>query len=277
MKFVQRRRKLITRGKVFLPTKKRITIPLKKIFFILIILTSLAAGYLVFRSDLFLVKNLEIPSLSCADKTAIQSKIDVLNTSFFMVKENEIEDRLKKNFLCLSETKIKKIWPDRVILEIRERQALAAISSPPQTSSASASSSAMLSTSSNQQPFFLVDENGVVFSQVATTSGVPVLIMPQNITYKPGDNIDQARLKNVVTILSNLREMSYIVNNVSFLSDGNIQILLASEQKILIGVDKNPQNLLNSLQLIVRQAKIEGKTWQKIDLRFDKPVVVYGT
>ncbi len=69
--------------------------------------------------------------------------------------------------------------------------------------------------------------------------------------------------------------MGLLAATVRLSAGGDIQISLSGGSEIIIPDKKDPQYLIDSLQTIIRQAKIEGKGWRKIDLRFDKPVVVY--
>ena len=55
-----------------------------------------------------------------------------------------------------------------------------------------------------------------------------------------------------------------------------ITITLDKNQKVIMASTQNFQSELASLQLIIRQLTMEGKRFERVDLRFDKPVIVYG-
>jgi len=59
------------------------------------------------------------------------------------------------------------------------------------------------------------------------------------------------------------------------ISDRSTQVTLKSGPVVMFSTIKDPDTQLDSLQLILSQSKIEGRKISRIDLRFDKPVVVY--
>jgi len=60
---------------------------------------------------------------------------------------------------------------------------------------------------------------------------------------------------------------------IRLISPREIEVWLEDEVLILFNGEKDVGVQLDSLQLILSRAKIEGKTIKKIDLRFDKPVI----
>lgn len=60
---------------------------------------------------------------------------------------------------------------------------------------------------------------------------------------------------------------------IKVVSPREIEVWLEEGILILFNSEKDVDIQLDSLQLILSRAKIEGKTIKKIDLRFDKPVI----
>lgn len=54
-----------------------------------------------------------------------------------------------------------------------------------------------------------------------------------------------------------------------------IRIALKDDSQALLSPNKNIENQIASLQLLTNNFTIEGKVMKRIDLRFDKPVVVF--
>lgn len=57
--------------------------------------------------------------------------------------------------------------------------------------------------------------------------------------------------------------------------DLNYVIRLTSDQEAIIDPNKNIEEQLSSLQLVLRQLKIEGKTFRRLDFRYQKPVITF--
>lgn len=59
------------------------------------------------------------------------------------------------------------------------------------------------------------------------------------------------------------------------ISSQEIEIDLKNGPQVIVSSQKDIRAQLDSLQLILLRAKIEGKKIKRVDLRFNKPVVVY--
>lgn len=68
-------------------------------------------------------------------------------------------------------------------------------------------------------------------------------------------------------------------NNVNFFSvdRGNLvlKVKLTSGEELLFSEDKDLDTQISSLQLILSRLTIEGKRFDRIDLRFDKPIIQF--
>lgn len=69
------------------------------------------------------------------------------------------------------------------------------------------------------------------------------------------------------------KKISYI--SVETLKDLNYQILLDGKMQVVIDSNKDIEEQLSSLQLILTQLKIEGKSFKRLDFRYQKPVISF--
>jgi len=62
---------------------------------------------------------------------------------------------------------------------------------------------------------------------------------------------------------------------IKIISSRQTAVLMKDGSLVIFSSHKNLENQLDSLQLILRRSKIKDKSIVRIDLRFDKPVIVY--
>lgn len=93
--------------------------------------------------------------------------------------------------------------------------------------------------------------------------------MGKNVAVKPSAK------SNDTQVLSQLLKD----RNISFLqvtaSDAAYIVVLSNGSEIILSSEKELANQVTSLQLVLTRLTIEGKGFSRLDLRFDKPVVVF--
>ena len=72
-----------------------------------------------------------------------------------------------------------------------------------------------------------------------------------------------------------LSEKHVAFSRVNIATESSYLITLPGGEEILISKEKNIPMQIASLQLILSRLTIEGKGFSRLDLRFDKPVVVF--
>ena len=83
------------------------------------------------------------------------------------------------------------------------------------------------------------------------------------------------QLTSVKKIELLLKEKNIEYISISTQKDSNYLIELKNGGKVTIDSSKNIDQELSSLQLILSQLKIEGKTLKRLDFRFQKPIIEY--
>lgn len=79
--------------------------------------------------------------------------------------------------------------------------------------------------------------------------------------------------KNVSDLLS---KNKIPFSSVSLATNSAILVVLKEDQEVLLS-SKNPLPLqISSLQLVLSRLTIEGKRFERLDFRFDKPIIVLG-
>lgn len=169
-----------------------------------------------------------------------------------LLKESEIKDELLKKNIFVKNIKINKQYPDKIILDIVFRSPYAYVVA-------------------NSQEIFIDNEGFPSKSYHDTRPSVRISV--PSIIYSPASP-DWRLVKAVklVGLLNNygLQFNSIVINDNSSEISGLIDDII----EIIIPLTKDAHQVSASLQTIISRFRIEGKFVAKIDLRYDKPVVV---
>lgn len=83
------------------------------------------------------------------------------------------------------------------------------------------------------------------------------------------NNLDENELRNLL----NTHKISFA--SVSIASDSSFLVFLSKDEIAILSSKKPLSEQVSSLQRILMRLTIEGKSFQRLDLRFDKPVVQF--
>lgn len=72
-----------------------------------------------------------------------------------------------------------------------------------------------------------------------------------------------------------LKESNIEYTSITTEKDLSYLVKLKSGGEVLIDQDKDVEEQLSSLQLILKQLKIEGKTLRRLDFRYQKPIITF--
>ena len=72
-----------------------------------------------------------------------------------------------------------------------------------------------------------------------------------------------------------LKKNNIFFSSVIASSDSSYLVIGSGEQEILFSSKKNLDSQVSSLQLILSRLTIEGKDFKRLDLRFNKPVIIF--
>lgn len=208
--------------------------------------------YLFFFTKFFTVKSVEVEgNLTCIDRENLLGSMEIVGSNFFLIQNLAIEEKLKDRFTCIKSVKVFKKFPNRIFLEVKNRQSQAKFFILKNQES----------TPSAVEDFSLVDEEGVLFSG---SDDVGLKIYSE---HKDKD------IKKILLILNKTKFFGIEIMEASIIED---TLLIYSVPKIIFALEKDIDMQIASLQLILSKAKIDEETIEFIDLRFDKPVVRFA-
>lgn len=276
---------------------------------ILLVVLTLILGFfalMVFLKFLTVKKVRLEQSSSCLSLDQAKSMLSK-NTSILFIKSDKITADFQKKFPCLADLKISLSLPDTLILQARERTPVLIVEKLffPETldqgeklsKTIDASFSATLEATkeatliktldfevkeSSSSGLLVVDDNGYAFLDDPKDLNLPKIagFFPE---LELGKKIDSRIVRNSLEIFEKLKDIQIEVVS-GKVTKGIYLLILANYQKevgspknlkLIFSLTGNHLSELASLQLILQRNKIDLKSIESIDLRFDKPIVVY--
>ncbi len=258
---------------------KRKSLPPKIILVLLILIfLGFATGL---QLPFFKVSQVEVRAANsvCVDPSIIKNKIGWQEKNIFT--DSFSTDTILKQYPCLQNIKIERVFPNKIILILEERQSVVILQtqeiSPPvnlETVLQIASSSATISGQ-----LLAVDNKGVIFKNVGQESSQIKLIF-LNQKFSVGQTLPESLISIVLKMRDKLKDFQISVNTLWIFS----KVIVANSPPIIIldfnerssPMDKKIDIQLTALQLILQKAKIDNKELKIIDLRFENPVIKYA-
>jgi len=235
--------------------KKTVLSLLKKISIFVILIVSIV-GLVVFVKTALVVKKIDCRFNQTACPGEIWMELMSLtigkNIVFFPTKD--LVSQIKASHPLLKEVKIKKSLPNHLSFELKKREPQAALKSP-------------------EEGFWIVDEEGFLLEK-ANEIELPVILVEQPINLNVGEKIEKEAVWTI-NLLKSLKFRLLMPKTAKIVSPRQIEIELSDGLLVIFSSLKEVNFQLDSLQLIFSRSKIEGRNLKQIDLRFDKPVVIY--
>ncbi|MBI4039549.1 FtsQ-type POTRA domain-containing protein [Candidatus Daviesbacteria bacterium] len=273
--FAKRRRLQIRRNRLILPLKNVVVVPFKKFWLVSVVVLLAAVVYLFFRSDLFLIHQIKVQSSSqCVSEDQIKDAAGAWGKSFFTIDTSDLSQKILNKFIVIKSVEIKKDWPDQLILTVECRKPLLQVikANLPGLNIKEASSSADIVIPGNPGAVLLADVQGVIFkTQPNLDLSLPVFLIEEELSI--GSKLDSIAQKAAIDAIETSQQEGFFSQSVVFLDD-LIQVNFSNG--MIVKMNKAPlPNKLSDLDLILKKIKLDGKQVRLIDLRFDKPIIVY--
>jgi cell division septal protein FtsQ len=241
-------------------------------FFLLIII---AAGLLFFlQSDFWTIIKVSCfyergicPSDIYGDLSSL-----AIGQHLIFVPEKRINAAITDRYPFVKGIKIIKKFPPELQFNLFTREPLAAIVKQLQFSQSEASASADQSWLTGNE-YFLVDEEGYILRKDNITD-LPLILVQELPSESIGQQVGQKAVLKALEIITGLK-LNLFEPEVALVNDFNIEFKLKDKVKVIFSAFDSTDSQINPLQFILSRAKIEGRKIRQIDLRFDKPVVIY--
>ncbi len=273
-------------------TQKRSFILSKlNIILLLILVISSIIFYVLYVSDILKIKEIAIsPNQTfCSSDSEIRNFINLGGKNILFADPAWVNRKIAQRFNCIENAELKKTYPNKLTINLSQRQAASLVkvikvdNSLPKLDLSEATPSSQAAKTPNLDfevnessvsSMLLVDKAGFILQKVdvGSFSNLPVIFLLNR------DTTFDKLIPNefIPNTLKTLEKMKNLSKSVRLLKIAESNLYISSEEKIVLSLTKDIMRQLASLQLILQKAKIESKQVEIIDLRFDKPVVIYS-
>lgn len=225
--------------------------------FILILLLLVIIFVHSLSGDIFKINKIicQMNNLSCSPEITSQFS-SLLHQNIFTANLSQVAS-LKKDYPQWSELKIQKKIPNFLFINIQTLQPRVALKE----------------NVSDSPDFYLVDEKGYYWGKKDTASGLPVILIDKMPKVQVGQSVNHSSLSSSLSLIKLLESYQIEFNQLQ-INDEQILVSFSQFQAIF----SNRQDLkrqISSLQLIINESRMGNKDFKKIDLRFEKPVIIF--
>ncbi len=228
----------------------------KIIYFFVIPCTAVFVTILLLVNQFFTIKRILIVGLD-KNEESVDSEY-FMNKNLLLIKQSEIRTLILQKNAIISDVQIQKKFPDTLILTVQSYTPVAILQA--------------------DNGFFILGDRTNILKKVKKNNTTLPLIrhyqVPQYSIYTPGDKIAYSDLGFSLHLIGALEDTGLHIDSID-INSLSVIVLQQGEKSILFSSDKNEDVQVYQLELILKQFKLEGKDFKKLDLRFDKPVVEF--
>lgn len=173
----------------------------------------------------------------------------VLGKNIISLSPQKTEELIKEELSGIDQVKIEKKLPDKLIVYLTKRKPIAVVEV--------------------NSDYYQVDYQGIILAKLDQPTDLPLIVCSNR-------QFESPVILSSLDFLYQLLISGIEARRLEITDSRELTVFLKTGPKVLISLDKNIKEQVDSLQLILERAKIEGKQIELIDLRFDKPVISYG-
>lgn len=178
--------------------------------------------------------------------------------NIFLLDEKKASVIISKRNPFLKTVNIVKQYPNKIVIFVKKDQPIAVLKS-------------------DQGVLLLSDTGKIIFKKKDYNDDLPLINFYQNIyyyQYQSGELIDLKEIQSVLSYLKVFLDLNLKVDTVD-IAGVNMVAFNLKDKQVYFSLEKDSQTQQYQLETVIRQFKIEGKDFTKIDLRFDKPVIKF--
>jgi len=218
-----------------------------KLFFALIFLVSLA----FLSTSLFKIKNIEVPEgKGCIDESAIKEQF--VGKNIFTVSSRQAQEKIADAYKCAKNMSVQKKYPSTLVITVEADRPLVKLG----------------------DKNIYITENGLVL-EGQNQGNLPTIFFDKEPELKPGEKIEDDTVVFALSLISQIGKTEFVATSIRILNPAVISVYNRESQAVIFTSEKDAGRQVDSLQLILSESKIDPSKIEKIDLRFEKPVITY--
>jgi len=247
----------------------------KRWFKLLVFLILIGLLFFWLRSDFWAVKRIDcrLDNQECPADLWNKLSTFSLGKNLVLFPSQKLKKEIKEGFPQTDELKIRKRIFDTLSFELNTKKAVAALAVGLPLDSQASDSAKTKPEFLLSGLFYWLDKDGIVLEKTNESSNLPLFLIKNDPGLEIGQTFKYGSNQSLMALLIGLRMRLIESKIIRLISPREIEIWLENNLLVLFNLENDVDSQLDSLQLILSRAKIEGKTVKKIDLRFDKPVI----
>lgn len=224
------------------------------LFFIFICLFFFIVLFVV--NQFFQIKKVEL----IADrKITLANESELVNKNLIFIDKEEVRKLIIQKNSLLKKVTVDKIWPSTLRVTVYLYEPIASLIV-------------------NQGYFDLSFDGRILSKKKDNQSLLPIINYYQKLnngSFQTGDWISFKDIQKTLFFINVLEQINLTPLTIDIIGQDMLVFNLKDSKKIIFSNSKNKETQDYQLELIIKQFKIEGKEFKKIDLRFEKPVITF--
>ncbi len=250
-------------------------------------LLAIASGYFFLRSDIFLIKHINITysggipgdeefNDGLVGKEVVYDHVEreVIARSLWSVHPQQLEQKIVTSATVFKSVDVSRKLPDTILMQIKERTPVAQLIVDRQATITEPAQSIT-------QDYYLLDSEGIVFTTVPRMVPLPRFSYQSWVESYENSSIQDAKLPDgvldsvveTIEYISDQRLLAITMYNMQ--DDYTLELITTDDVMIIISFDKSIQEQLEDAEAILKQLAASDKKVKKIDARFDKMFVEF--
>lgn len=213
-----------------------------------IFLISLAL-FFIFKS--LVVKKIILPQNSCISQDEFLAKTQVLGKNMLLLKVVSLKKVVEENYNCAKEITITKQLPNTLEIKIINLDAVLQL----------------------EGTNLYLTKDGQILPKSDTKK--PVLFLSKNFELPNDKKITDTQILYAAKIADQIARSDFDAATLRLLGTGDVAVYNSRNAIAIFSVSKDLNLQIDSLQRVLAESKIDATKIEKIDLRFDKPVVTF--
>jgi cell division septal protein FtsQ len=215
--------------------------------FILVVFFALLAKWL------FTVRSIDVRGdENCLNKENVEANSNLLGKNIFLINTQQIEKNLKGKNSCLESISLSRRLPSKLVVSVKAKVPVAKIDGTD----------------------LLATVSGEVIKQQVTTN-IPTIYLPGNVKATQGTKLESSNILSALGITAALLKSDFNPSSVRIVGPEDIAVYSTNETVALFTTRMSTASQVDSLQSILTKAKIDASKIAKLDLRFDKPIIIF--